>query len=88
MQTKMNMTDREYMEDVLLTAKTLTGLYHYATQESSTEQLHNQFKTNLNGSLMMQHNIYNTMQQHGWYPQQQAEQQQVSQVKTKFQQAQ
>lgn len=86
MQTKANMTDREYMEDVLLTAKTLTGLYHYATQESSTESLHMQFKTNLNDTLQMQHSIYGAMQQHGWYPQQQAESQQISQVKTKFSQ--
>jgi spore coat protein CotF len=84
MPAKSTMTDREYMEDVLLTAKTLTGLYHYATQESSTESLHTQFKTNLNDTLAMQHSIYGAMQQNGWYPQQQAEQQQISQVKTKF----
>jgi len=83
---KVNMTDREYMEDVLLTSKTLTGLYHYATQESSTVDLHNQFKNNLNSALNMQHNIYSTMQQNGWYPQQQAQQEQICQIKTKFQQ--
>lgn len=86
MPQNQTMTDREYMEDILLTAKTLTGLYHYATQEASTEQLHTQFKTNLNDTISMQHNIYSTMQQNGWYPQQQAEQQQVQQVKTKFSQ--
>jgi len=85
---KANMNDREYMEDVLLTSKTLTGLYHYATQESSTDGLHSQFKTNLNSALSMQRNIYSTMEQNGWYPQQQAQNEQICQVKTKFQQAQ
>jgi len=82
------MTDKEYMEDVLLTSKTLSGLYHYATQESSTEQLHNQFKSNLNDTITMQHNIYSAMQKNGWYPQQQADQSQVGQIKTRFSQPQ
>lgn len=84
MPAKQNMTDREYMEDVLLTAKTLTSLYHYAVQESPTEQLHNQFKDNLNQTICMQHNIYNAMQQNGWYSQSQADQNQINQVKNKF----
>jgi len=80
------MTDKEYIEDVLLTAKTLTSMYHYATQESSTEGLHNQFKCNLNDSIAMQHRIFAAMQQNGWYPQQQAQQQQINQVKSKYNQ--
>jgi len=84
--TPKAMTDKEYMEDVLLTAKTLTSMYHYATQESSTEGLHNQFKTNLNDSICMQHKIFGVMQQNGWYPQQAAEQQQINQVRSKYSQ--
>ncbi|NLT57721.1 MAG: spore coat protein [Clostridiales bacterium] len=84
MPANQNMSDKEYMQDVLMTAKTLTGVYHYATQESSTEQVHSQFKTNLNDSLAMQHNIFCAMQQNGWYPQQQAEAKQINQVKSKF----
>ncbi|MCL2072228.1 MAG: spore coat protein [Oscillospiraceae bacterium] len=86
MQNKQ-MSDKEYMEDLLLTSKTLNGLYHYATQESSTEPLRRQFKCNLSDSMEMQHNIYATMQQNGWYPQQQAQPQQITQVKTKYQSA-
>ena len=84
MPVKENMADREYMEDVLLTSKTLVGLYHYAAQESSTENLHTQFKNNLNDALCMQHNIFNTMQKQGWYPQQQVQEGQIQQVKSKF----
>ena len=84
--TPKAMTDKEYIEDVLLTAKTLTGMYHYATQESSTEGLHNQFKCNLNDSIAMQHRIFASMQQNGWYPTQAAEQQQINQVRSKYSQ--
>ncbi len=81
-----NMQDREYMEDVLLTAKTLGALYHYATQESSTEQVHQQFKTHMGEVMDAQHQIYAAMSQKGWYPQQQAQPQQIQQVKAKFSQ--
>ncbi|MCL2698662.1 MAG: spore coat protein [Oscillospiraceae bacterium] len=84
--TPKAMTDKEYIEDVLLTAKTLCGMYHYATQESSTEGLHNQFKCNLNDSIAMQHRIFGAMQQNGWYPQQQAQPQQINQVRSKYSQ--
>ncbi len=84
MAAKQNMTDREYMDDILLTSKTMSSLYHYAVQESPTEQLHNEFKTILNQSLDMQHNIYNIMEQKGWYTADAAPAQQINQVKTKF----
>ncbi len=84
MAAKQNMTDREYMDDILLTSKTMAGLYHYAVQESPTPQLHNEFKTILNQSLDMQHNIYTIMEQKGWYTTQEAPAQQINQVKTKF----
>ncbi|MDR1754038.1 MAG: spore coat protein [Eubacterium sp.] len=80
------MNDREYMEDILLTAKTLTGVYHYATQESSTPNLHNQFQANLIDSFKMQNDIFTKMEQKGWYPQQQAPTQQINQVRSKFSQ--
>lgn len=84
MAAKQNMTDREYMDDILLTSKTMSSLYHYAVQESPTESVHNEFKTILNQSLDMQHSIYNIMEQKGWYTASPAPEQQINQVKTKF----
>jgi len=83
MQAKQ-MTDREYMEDLLMTSKTLNGLYHTATQEASTEPLRRQFKSNHSDTIEMQHNIFTAMQQNGWYPQTRAEPNQVNQVRSKF----
>ena len=48
---------------------------------------HCTFKEILNDTLCMQNEVYNTMAQKGWYPVQQAEQQQIEQVKQKFAQA-
>lgn len=82
---KQTMTDKEYMEDILLTSKQLAGLYQHAVTEASTESLHCQFKTNLNESIDIQNHIFQTMSSKGWYPQEAAPAQQVNKVKTKFQ---
>lgn len=84
MATKQTMTDKEYMEDVLLTSKQLTNLYHSAVQESSTENLHYQLKDNLNQSIDVEHQIFSTISQKGWYPQEQADAQQINKARTKF----
>lgn len=84
MPAKMNMTDKEYIDDVLLTSKTISNLYHYAVQESSTEDLHYSFKDILNQSLEMQHQLYSVMEQKGWLTTAEAQPQQINQVKTKF----
>ena len=84
MSAKQTMSDREFMEDMLLTAKALSNIYHNAVQESSTQQLHIQFQDYLNDTLSMQHDIFSLMQQQGWYPQQQVESNQINQVKNKF----
>jgi spore coat protein CotF len=84
MQSKQ-MTDKEYMEDLLMTSKTLNGLYHTATQEACTEPLRRQFKSNHSDTIEMQHNIFMAMQQNGWYPMQQAQPQQIGQVRNKYQ---
>lgn len=85
MQMKQNMTDREYLDDVLLTSKTMSELYHFAVQESSTENVHCNFKNILNDALDMQHQIFCVMEQKGWYAPAEAPQPQIEQVKQKFQ---
>lgn len=85
MDNKQMMTDKEYMEDILLTSKQLTGLYQHAVTESSTQQLHCQFKNNLNESIDIQNHIFQTMSSKGWYPQESAPPQEINKIKTKFQ---
>ena len=81
---KQNMSDREYMDDILLSAKTLSSMYHYAVQESSTPDVHCSFQDILNQSLNMQHEIYSLMEQKGWYQTQNAPKSQIDGVIQKF----
>lgn len=81
------MSDRDLLEDVLLIIKGAADLYLHGTIESSTLNVHSTFKEILNDTLCMQNEVYNTMAQKGWYQVQQAEQQQIEQLKQKFAQA-
>ena len=81
------MNDRDLVEDVLLIIKGVADLYLHGTIESSTLNVHSTFKKILNDTLCMQNEVYNAMAQKGWYPAQQAEQQQIEQAKQKFAQA-
>ena len=78
------MNDQEIMENLLLTAKGVCDLYMHGTIESATETVHNVFDQALNESLCMQDEIYQHMAAQGWYPTEQAPQQQIEKVRTKF----
>jgi len=80
-------SDRDLVEDVLLIIKGAADLYLHGTIESSTLNVYSTFKEVLNDTLCMQNEVYNAMAQKGWYPAQQAEQQQIEQAKQKFSQA-
>ena len=52
--------------------------------EAPTAEVHTAFKNALNESLNIQNKIYNLMAEKGWYPMQNAQQQQLDSVKQKF----
>lgn len=78
------MNDQQIMEDILMTTKGACDLYMHGTIESSTPQARQAFDSALGDSLCMQDDIYQKMSQKGWYQTQQAQQQQVDQVRSKF----
>jgi len=78
------MNDQKIMENLLLTTKGVCDLYLHGAIESSTQNVNNTFDQALDQSLCMQDGIYQKMAAQGWYPAQQAEQQQIDQVKQKF----
>lgn len=80
----LKMSDRDIMENLLLTTKGVCDLYMHGTLESTTSNIHQAFNTALNDSICMQDNIYKEMQSHGWYSTEQAQQQQINQLKQKF----
>lgn len=78
------MDDRYIMENILLTTKGVCDLYMHGAIESGTANVHQTFNSALNESLCMQDNIYQKMTAKGWYPTEQAQQQQIQKVKQKF----
>lgn len=78
------MNDQDLLEDILLTVKGSTDLYLHATIEASTQNVKDTFHDALHETLKCQGEIYNKMAQKGWYPQEQAQQQQIDKVKQKY----
>ena len=78
------MNDQMIMENILLTTKGACDLYMHGTIESATQNVQQAFDTALSDSLCMQGDIYQKMASKGWYPSQQADQQQIDQVKQKY----
>jgi spore coat protein CotF len=78
------MDDKNLMQDILLLEKGVCDLFMHGTIESSTQNVHQTFECALNDSLKMQDQLYKEMSAKGWYPMEQAPQQQVEQMKQKF----
>ena len=78
------MNDQMIMENILLTTKGACDLYMHGTIESATKDVKQTFDGALSDSLCMQGDIYQKMASKGWYPSQQADQQQIDQVKQKY----
>ena len=78
------MNDRQIMEDILMTTKGACDLYMHGTIESATQNVHQAFDQALGDSLCMQDDVYKQMSRQGWYQTQQADQQQIDQVRQKY----
>ncbi len=78
------MNDQAIMENLLLTTKGVCDLYMHGTVESATQNVHQAFDTALADSLSMQDDIYKQMTAKGWYPSEQADAQQIAQVRQKY----
>ena len=78
------MNDQMIMENILLTTKGVCDLYMHGAIESATRNVQQTFDSALNDSLCMQSDVYQKMAQKGWYPAQQADQQQINQVRQKY----
>lgn len=78
------MEDRVIMENILTATKSACDLMMHGTIESSTANVHSEFKNALNDCLCMQNEIYSKMSAKGWYPSQQVEQQKIDAAKQKF----
>ena len=78
------MNDQSIMENLLLTTKGVCDLYLHGAIESATQNVNAAFDKALNESLCMQDELYQKMASKGWYLTQQAQQQQIDQVRQKY----
>ena len=78
------MEDKNLMENELLVIKGVCDLYLHGTIESSTAEVHEAFKCDLNESLNIQNKIFNLMSEKGWYNIPTVEQNKIDLVKQKF----
>ena len=78
------MDDRQLMENMLILEKGACDLLMHGTIESASPDVHHAFTCSLNSSLQMQEQIYEKMQEKGWYPMQQADSRKIEQVRQKF----
>lgn len=78
------MSDKDIMENLLLTTKGVCDLYMHGAIESATPRVREAFNTALSDALGMQSGIYGQMSGHGWYATEQAEPQRMQQVRQKF----
>ncbi len=79
------MSDQAILENLLLMEKGVCDLYmHGAIESAGTQNVHNAFKNALDDSLCMQGDLYKAMTAKGWVTAEQAQQQQMNQVKQKF----
>ena len=78
------MDERQLMENMLQLEKGACDLLMHGTVESSNPNVHQAISCSLNSSLQMQEQIYEKMQEKGWYPAQQVERPKIEQVRQKF----
>ncbi len=78
------MNDKLIMTNILDTTKGLCGLLNQGTLEANDTNFSNVYKKVLTTLLSMQHDIYKTMQEEGWYPVEDIKAPAINKVKNKF----
>ncbi|WP_040412568.1 spore coat protein [Desulfosporosinus sp. BG] len=78
------MTEQEILTDLLTSEKHLTSTVNTFITESTCANLRQNLKTILTEEHSIHENLYNIMNQKGWYPTSDAEAQEVQKVKGRF----
>jgi spore coat protein CotF len=77
-------TEQQILQDSLMSQKQMTGSYNTFAGECVSEQLRSTMLNILNDEHKIQADIFNSMQSHGWYQVEQADQQKIQQAKQKL----
>lgn len=79
-------TEKELMNDLIASEKQVTSAYNVGITEASCQNLRQHLTKCLNESQDIQYQLFNAMQQRGWYQTKQAQTQEVQSAKTKYNQ--
>ena len=80
------LTDQDIMEDMLTEEKYLIGSYSTFIPEAVCPQLKSILTDNFNGCVLNQTEIFDKMNQLGWYPAKNASKPEVEAARQKYQQ--
>ena len=83
-QASQLITEKEILQDSLISQKLLTGSYNTFAGECTSEQLRNAMLNILTEEHRIQADIFNCMQTNGWYQVEPAEQQKIQKAKQKL----
>ena len=82
----VSLNDKERMEDLLSQEKHLITTYSTFIPEAACPNLRNVLTTNFTDCVQNQYQVYDKMNQLGWYPPKPAQQTDVDAARQKFQQ--
>ena len=77
-------SDKDRLQDALSSQKFITEGYNTFSNECATPEVRNVFLNLLNEEHTIQSEVFTEMHSRGWYQPEAAQQQKISQVKTKF----
>ncbi|GMQ60374.1 hypothetical protein AN1V17_47740 [Vallitalea sediminicola] len=76
--------EEDLINDCLVSEKQLCSTLSTAVTEAATPNVRQEFENALNNSFCTQDNVYKEMTTKGWYKVEAAEQNKISEAKTKF----
>ena len=84
MQTSATLTEQDTMNDLLAMEKQIISSYNVGITEASCPDLRQTLTNSLIGSQQMQFEVFDTMRKQGWYQTKNAQEQDVTNAKNKF----
>ena len=84
MNTNINLTDKEIMDDILTSQKHITDIYNTFSNECVNQNLQDDMLRILKEEHSIQFSVFSDMQKKGWYNPATAQAQMINDTKTKF----
>lgn len=84
MQTNTTLTEQDTMNDLLTMEKQIISSYSVGITEASCPDLRQTLTNSLIGSQQMQFEVFDTMRKQGWYQTKDAQEQDVTSAKNKY----